>query len=366
MVHNALPDPSEHTMSLDILGANLADVGSAEHYAKMRQLAAANVIGMLAAQSEEYNRRQGGLNWGFLERIGHIMPVPTLSAEITWGPVTESRSYHTRACTVRSLSSHYKFDTHDTPIAEIDEELLEDIVAVRAATIWLPRKLQEVYKIGTPELANRSYSQRGMAVDPTVKAETVVLPHVQVGHKEIDDKHTEVLLLPLDESPTYFHSPKQHWAGSSFVTFNQLPHVLRASMTTRQYHNLFALQEVLIGEALSLEDVEASYNDQKGNFTLDTATMPIVRGELHTSRQHFGERKSGPQSITGMRSRHFDFRHKGLLSDSISPDDFYSYRVMADSQRSADMLNKSEWFKKIREDFVDRSYTNPELSLLDK
>lgn len=324
----------------DALGASLLEPGVDEYYASLRRTGSENMVSVLAVQDREYNRRQGERNAGFIGSVIQCAGMTRLHYT-----TSERRGIATLDTieTVDDVEQPFEFSS-PPEISDVGPETLEMPSALRAVAVWIDRDPNEVL-----ETRARYYSR-----DTTrTKQRSVATPHMLIGHRLIENgKYAMVALTP------FMTRVSGHGAINAVVS---RPIVVR--MTGAGFSRLMAIQDTLLGEGLSADEIEGIHDPKTGTLSIHPSVVSSVKGSLRRSIKGLALQRA-PKHTRDL-DEDFDMHLEDVGPDEVSsPEGFARYHVLEDTRRLLAMLGKGEKFDAAKRQLVENSYEDPSLKLL--
>ena len=353
-------DDIEETLLADTLGLNQVVSTTAERYAGLRRQSSENLVTVLAAQDSEYARRQGKRNFEVLTSAVSQLPLhASLSYQAdrdqykTFWSVTVSKNYFS--------DIEIALVVEESDVESIDAETVDALNTFRATAVWIERPVEDVCTL--PDEYSREFERSSNKT----KQDEVMVPHVIVGHRPVENgKFVEVLLVPF-----VFKTQKEaersardswHYSPSEKVQSKPLAPI-SARMTEEAYSRLIATQDSLIGEGLSAQEIKQIHDSEKGTFTVHPSTIATVKASL--VRSSLGMAMARPPRDHKDLEEDFDLRLTDTLKgETIHPNEFASYHIMEDLFRLFAMLGSSDDYEKVKNDFMRGSLSDPAIKLL--
>ena len=347
----------------EILGVNSNDEMVAR-YDQLREAAAGNVLSLLTAESEEFVRKQGEVNWRFLESVGLSLPRATIDPQIdSWKSMSLDDDIFCKAH-IREVNP--VFEINPSRNGEELGQNLVDLIGIRAAVIWFEQDVDDAYR-----LFNSGYGKA------KIKQGTTVVPYVIAGHRtRPSEKYTELFMLPLiieDDIGSRFNRPGVTLTYSGSNTDNSLPghariaarrHMLRAIMPLGQYSQLIATQDALMSTPLSQGEVEKIHKRSSGKLELGHNGIPVVRAE--ESSKLLLPLRNAPDNLDELGREEFDIHVVGTVAGTITPQEFLSFNVSDDLHRAAAMMGRLAAFDSARSRLLADTLKDPEIEILNK
>lgn len=367
MVKQKVNNPSndtaenEHNESAvaDALGISAISPSEAERYRMLRQQSAENMLSLLAARDEEYSRRQGARNIQFIIDASSqlpFLPKTTYTHDHdSHYPLLSTRLRHIDKLSNVShtfvLSGTNEYTKNG--LEGISGERLTDLSCIRATCIWIPLPTDQSLEL--PE----KNSPDGRLGKNKFEQDRVYVPHIIVGHRLIENgKYTEVILMPLldqtdDKVGYYTYSDVKKKRGLPFT----------AKMTTEAFHRLQAIQDTLIGEGLSPEEIRGIHDSKDGSSKINPSTVSCVLATLR--RSAIGMAMSRMPEDEGDLQEDFDLMQTDTVLERIHPDEFTRYNVLAAVHRVFAMLGCLDKFESLKSELVQTSLEDPALKLIE-
>lgn len=325
-------------------------------YAALRSSAGSRALTLLAAQDCEFTRRQGESNWAFVQDVISSFHGATLDGIIDGGRFSSDQAY------IDNLSLSFLFGTsRDDETAGVSEDLLEDMSGVRATAIWLERPAKEVFVSGSKT---------------KITTKDMPIPHLLVGHKAVseDQRFTDVLLAPViasakDSFREQDNIAKEFTIKTNSGLFSEIRRVwlknnlLLARIATANYTKLIGLQDAVLGDGLSQQQIEQMHDEDGHRFVLDSLSKHIVRAKS-TDNLWKTRRSKAPMNPAQLARVPFIVRPLRIIDDSISPESFLDYNVVGDVERAAAMLDRYSAFESAKNHLIETARQDPTLKLI--
>ncbi|HMT19300.1 MAG TPA: hypothetical protein PKD20_01580 [Candidatus Saccharibacteria bacterium] len=310
-----------------------------------------NALGVLAAQSSEYNRIQGTHNFEFIQNIVGSFPAShiDLSYDDRQTRAHPAKYHH---ATIQSLESRFHVPAQE----EAPDQAIAELAGIRSATIWLRQKAADSHDLEV----NNDYGSASF-----VSSLELWRPHVIIGH-QIDEKEskTRLLLVPTisNQSAFKFSGQKRDTLLSTRATITPKRGIVTATMKTAQYMQLRAMQDALFSTPFTPHEIEHMHDGHTGRLILDGDNQRIIRAE------HCAEKllkfKKGPADIDELSINAFDMHIGGMLDRTISPMDFLQFNVMEDALRTSAMLGRAGAFEVAKTHLIRVTEQDPQTKLV--
>lgn len=329
-----------------------------KRYAALRSSAGSRALTLLAAQDCEFTRRQGESNWGFVQDVLSSFHGASLDGTIKEEAL--SSLTFSKHATVSKLSLSFLFPTSSSEEdSGVSEEFLEDLSGVRATSIWLDVPPKTVFQSGTKT---------------RISTDKMPIPHLLVGHKVVgeDQRFTDVLLAPIvaSKGDTWSgHDVAKEFTISKGSGLSEIrmvwlkKNLLLARMATANYTRLIGLQDAILSDGLSQQQVEEMHDEDEHRYVIDAVSKHIIRAKTTGSLWRAGRAKA-PNSPAQLARVPFTVRPIGTVSEAISPESFLDYNVVEDVERAAAMLGWYGAFKSAINHLIETARQDPTLKLI--
>lgn len=340
----------------------------ARRYEALRQNAAHNVLSSLQTEDAEYIRRQGIINYEFLDGVRRYLPEPQITAD------TSSSGFRLSAKDAKgkidyeghisNIEASFRVDVAKLLLGNMASSTLVDLAAIRSATIWRPVPVNQAFSV----------TNRG-EIRGYLKQDEPTLPHVLVGARTPVDRpnETNVLLLPLVRNGSgYRHNSQPVFTThvgpansvlSGIAEVHSVPYVLEGKMPTASYTDLITMQDILLEEGLEQEEITATH-EPDGSFVINPDRLAVVGAKEAYRRNWLGIRTE--PMVHGRRLKAIDLESVALHNGAIEPQTFVHYNVLQHTQRLAAMFGGSDRFESEKEQLASRSLADPALKMLDR
>jgi hypothetical protein len=348
-----------------LLGATDLTDDVHKRYEQLRAVPAANMVSALSAADGEYVRRQGANNWRYIRTIADGLPIVALTGNVSSRGTVFSSHYATG--TIDDLSTSFEFNGNALNIEDLGANILADLSAVRATAIWIKRSTKELLQVETNRNVTAKIGQNDFWV-----------PHIIAGHKADENRaQVDTLLMPMASNTRRFDmsgSIYQRSSSTGFKIESPIGHfmanvlwqqnLLQGTMTTGQYEHLTSLQDVLLGDGVTQQEIEQLHDPLTGEFIINMDRLPVIRAK--NTSAHGIQRKRPPMDATEIVSEEFDIHTTGLVAGTISPEAFADYHVLADTQRACAMLGRYSLFESAKATLFKEVVSDPAIRLLNE
>lgn len=350
----------------DILGAELIDKEVVEHIEQQRKLGAANVLSQLAMKDEEYARRQAELNGQFLVSLSASLPASEVMTRAYGRSASFLEVQLLGKGVIDSISVGLSISASGRELSDLNEYTLSRLNSYRAGTIWVERSVDDVFTYTKVHAGIPNY----FALE--FRDSTALVPHVIVGHKQGTGHSCDVLLMALTDlgqlsrpetssydtrEGTIARIPLdagQHGAAALLRWANPL---IRVTMATEDFEALKELQNMLLGEGLSANEISNSHDNDEKSFILSPARVATLKVELGHLLLHPFNR--GPRTIKELPRGAFKAQLLEQGGFEISPEDFLDLQVLADSHVVAAIFDRVPQFERAKDALIKQTSEDP-------